>query len=67
MPAELLTKAAYDALSPWRQGYMHYMQEAQPGSMLAGTGNPYAAGTREHESWNEGQMQACLVAQDSEE
>jgi hypothetical protein len=64
---KLLTKAEYDKLKPYQQGYIHYMQEAHPGSELAGLPNPYSRDSKEHSQWDEGQMAAMLDVQDQED
>jgi hypothetical protein len=64
---KLLTKDQYDKLTPRKQGYVHYVQEAQQGSELRGLTNPYAEGTKQHKEWDEGQMAAVLDVQDEED
>jgi len=63
----LISRAEYDALNAFSQGYAVYWEGDQPGSELHGLTNPYAAGTPEHDEWNRGQVLATQNAQDSEE
>jgi hypothetical protein len=63
----LITRREYDRMTPWRQGYAQYWQGAQEGSELRDLKNPYAVGTTERARWELGQLEACLIAQDSEE
>ena len=65
--APLVTLAAWRRLTPALQGYVLYMQGARPGSELHGQQCPYGHGTKEHRAFHEGERQAVLVAQDSEE
>lgn len=65
--AALITLAAWRRLTPALQGYMRYMQADRPGSELHGQRCPYDLGTKEHRAFHEGERQAVLVAQDSEE
>ena len=61
---KLITREEYNKLSPEQQGYVHYMQAAQPGSQLKGLKNPYAAGTSHHTAWKQGQAEAVQQVQD---
>jgi hypothetical protein len=67
--ARLITFKEFQKLSPREQGYAAYMQAEQPGSELKHhQNNPYVGVNDAFEkAWNEGQMAACLDAQDSEE
>jgi hypothetical protein len=65
--AQLITKREYDRMTPQQQGYVQYWQGDQQGSELRGLENPYALDTTERARWDEGQRQACIDAQDSEE
>lgn len=64
---KLVAKAEWDAVKPYDQGYILYMQEDLPGSELKGLTNPYALGTKENKLFNEGNFQAMLDVQDGEE
>lgn len=67
-PTKLITKVEYFKLAPCDQGYVCYMQAEQPGSELKPHQyNPYASGSLNHIAWNQGQFNAMLEAQDSEE
>lgn len=66
-PPKLLTLVEYNALTPFQQGYIHYMQAGWPKSELKGLSNPYVLDTPEYKKWNEGQTRACLDVQDGEE
>lgn len=46
---------------------MSYWQGGVRGSQIAGIGNPFAPGSREHGEYAAGEAQAVLDAQDSEE
>jgi hypothetical protein len=63
----LLSRAEWDRLSPFRQGFAVYMQSAWPRSELRGVKNPHAAGTKEHDDFVHGEHRAMLDAQDGEE
>lgn len=63
----LITRQAWEKLSPYGQGYALYMQAAWPTSELADAKNPYAEGTSEHTEFCHGQRRAMLDAQDGEE
>jgi hypothetical protein len=65
--APLVTLAAWKRLTPALQGYLLYMQGDRSGSELHGQRCPYERGTKEHRAFCEGERQAVLVAQDSEE
>lgn len=65
MTPKPITRAQYDALSPRDKGYAHYWQGAWNKQIPKAC--PYKPGTKEYEAWNEGQMQAAIHAQDSEE
>ena len=67
MNLKLMSKAEYDRVSPYTQGYAVYWEGDQEGSELKGLTNPYAAGTKAHDDWNRGQQAATQDAQDSEE
>ena len=64
---KLTTFEEYEALPPFEQGFIVYMEEEQPGSELKGQENPYPAGSSEDRQWRSGQLHATLLAQDSEE
>jgi hypothetical protein len=64
---ELVSLTEYQRLSPFKQGYIHYMQADLDGSQLKNSNNPHEVGTRRYNEWNLGQTQAMLDVQDSEE
>jgi hypothetical protein len=64
---KLVTKAEWDGMDPFVQGYVVYMQGDLPGSELKRLRNPYQEGTNNHIKYNNGQAHAVLIAQDSEE
>lgn len=63
---KLLTRAQYDALPPYEQGYATYMQAEHKGADLPKT-NPYPANSREALQWERGSFQAMLAVQDEED
>jgi len=67
MPRTLITKAEWDALPPFSQGYVLYMQEEWPHSELKGLTNPYEPSSMESKKFDEGNFKAMLDAQDEEE
>jgi hypothetical protein len=67
MSQNLLTKAEYDKLTPFQQGYVIYMQAEWPGSELKGLDCHYPAGSKEDIQWHDGQLRATLSVMDSEE
>lgn len=64
---KLVTRADYDKLHPFAQGYVVYMQAEWPGSELKDCGNPYPLASDDHFEWAKGQALAVQHAQDSEE
>ena len=69
MPDEpgLITRAEYDKMPPYRQGFVVYMYGEWPGSELKGLTNPYPEGSTKADLWDRGNFQAMMAAQDSEE
>ena len=63
----LITLEAWRQLPAFRQGFALYSQGSWPTSEIARQTNPYAAGTREHAAFREGELRATLAAQDGEE
>ena len=66
MQEQVLTKEEFETLKPRTRGYVVYMagnRDDQPN--VPNEKNPYPAGSKEHEEWNEGQRQAILQAQDN--
>jgi len=63
----LLSRDAWRKLSPFRQGYVLYMQAEWPTSELRGEQNPYARDTLAWEEFGRGEWSAMLDAQDGEE
>lgn len=64
----MMTARQFRRLRPYARGYAVYMmgeREDQP--HVPNEANPYAAGSRQASSWDRGQQQAVLDAQDSEE
>jgi len=67
MAGDLVTKAEYERLPPWEQGYAVYWQAEQPGSELKDCQeNPYPPGSRERQAWDDGAEAAMIHAQDSD-
>lgn len=64
---KLVTKSEWDALSPRAKGYILYAQAELEGSELKGLENPYPAGSYEHIWFTQGESEAAIEAQDSEE
>ena len=67
MKLHFVTRAEYEMMTPYTQGYTWYWEGEQPGSELRGLTNPYAEGTAECAEWRRGASQAALDAQDGEE
>ncbi len=63
----LVTRSEWEKLPPRSRGYVSYWQGGVRGSQIAGIGNPFAPGSREHGEYAAGEAQAVLDAQDSEE
>ena len=64
---KLYTKAEYDKLPPYEQGFIQYWQGEQPGSELKRARCHYPKESSERAEWDRGQLQATLAAQDGEE
>lgn len=67
MKKNLYTLKEWKLLNPHAQGYILYMEADIPGSELKGVECPYEVGTKQREKFDRGEMQAVLLAQDSEE
>lgn len=63
----LLSRMAWQRMSPFEQGFILYMQSNWPTSELHGLQNPHAPGTLEWAEFRRGEQRATQVAQDSEE
>jgi hypothetical protein len=63
----LITREAWKALPPFRQGFSLYAQGSWPTSELARATNPYEEGTPSWQKFREGEHRAMLAALDSEE
>ena len=63
----LVSRAEWQKLAPFRQGYIFYMQASWWTSELKDEGNPYAEGTPQWTAFREGEQRAMLSAQDGEE
>jgi DNA-directed RNA polymerase subunit RPC12/RpoP len=63
----LITRAEWQTLPPFRQGYAMYMQASWPTSELADVKNPYAKDSSEWTAFRQGEQRAVLDAQDGEE
>lgn len=59
------TRAEYDALTPYAQGYATYMYAEHQGADIPKT-NPYSPDSREYKTWARGNFQAMLNVQDEE-
>jgi hypothetical protein len=65
---EPITREAFLALSPRTRGYVAYMLGARDDEPnVPDESCPYPTGTEQAKEWDEGQFQAVLDAQDSEE
>jgi len=64
---KLITKDAWEKLTPRSQGYLVYSQSELKGSQLKGLTNPYRKGSDKWNAFLDGERIACLEAQDSEE
>lgn len=62
----LVTRAEWERMTPWEQGYALFWQAEQRGSELRGLTCPYAHGTPERAMFVRGEQAAMLDAQDSE-
>lgn len=60
-----MKRSEFDKLKPKQQGYTSYMEAAKPGSEIPKR-CPYTLGSKEHQEWMAGEMQAVLHAQDDE-
>jgi len=65
MENSLVTKELYDELSPFRQGYISYMQGAWNKDVPES--NPYQETDKAFNAWKDGNFQAMLDVQDGEE
>lgn len=63
----LLSRDEWRKLSPFRQGYVFYMQAEWPTSPLRGEQNPHVPDTSPWEEFGRGEWRATLEAQDSDE
>lgn len=63
----LLSRDEWRKLSPFRQGYVFYMQAEWPTSELRGEQNPHTESTPAWEEFGRGEWSAMLDAQDGEE
>lgn len=64
---QLITLEAWRKLTPFRQGYLLYMQGAWPTSEITNQPNPYKEGSDEWNAFCQGEQHAMLDAQDNEE
>ena len=62
---KLITTERYNSLTPYQQGYASYFQGEWNSNVPNGC--PYNKDTQEYNEWNQGNFQAMLVVQDSEE
>lgn len=60
-----LTRKEYNSQTPKNQGYISYMSAAW--NKKIPNECPYRKNTKEYDKWNEGNFQAMLDCQDSEE
>jgi hypothetical protein len=63
---KLITKEAWEQLSPRSKGYVIYSQSELKGSQLKGLTNPYRKGSKHWNEFVEGERIACQDAQDQE-
>jgi hypothetical protein len=63
----LVTVDEWRELSPFEQGYTHYMQASWPTSPLKAMKNHYASGSTAWKAFQDGAHRAALEAQDGEE
>ncbi len=59
------TRAEYDAMSPYAQGYVSYCQAAWNKDVPECC--PHPADSPQQRDWNEGQHDACLDVQDEDD
>lgn len=62
----LVTLEAWRKLTPFRQGYLLYMQGAWPTSEIMDQQNPYPEGSDEWGAFRQGQQHAMSDVQDSQ-
>jgi DNA-directed RNA polymerase subunit RPC12/RpoP len=63
----LISLAEWKQLSPFEQGFAHYMQASWPTSELKGAKNPYATHSLKWSAFQLGAERAMLGVQDGEE
>jgi hypothetical protein len=64
---KLVTKEAWEKLSPRSQGYVIYSQAQLKGSELKGLTNPYRKGSEKWNAFEDGERIACLEAQEGDD
>lgn len=65
--SDLVTLEKYKTLTPFEQGFVHYMEAALPGSELKELQNPYEVLSDNFTDWNRGNFKAMIDVQDGEE
>jgi hypothetical protein len=60
------TRAEYDKLKPYEQGYVTYMRASWPGARLPKR-NPYPKGSKKAAEWTRGTLAAVLDVVDTQE
>ena len=60
----LFTLEEYEKMDAFDKGYVHYLQAAWVESELSDGDNPFDKGVKEHEEFNNGQLQAMQKIQD---
>ncbi len=63
---ERVTKAFYDTLTPFEQGFTTYYQAAWPGAEIPSE-CPYPAGSKEAADFAAGEQAAIIAVMDTEE
>lgn len=63
----LVTRAEWQDLAPYYQGYASYAQGSWPTSELSHASNPYEEGSAAWKKFRQGEHRAMLDAQDGEE
>lgn len=63
----LLTLEEYESLSPYKKGYVSYLQSSWPESELPEDVNPFGEDTTGYHQFNDGAFHAMIDVQDSVE
>lgn len=64
---QLVSRSAWNKLTPHEQGFVYYAQARWPTSALRTLKNPYPPGSAAHAEFCRGEQHGAQVAQDGEE